>query len=168
MTPYALLLLAAEGGHENLLLWRIVNFLILAGLLGWMIRKSAGPFFAARSESIVKDIAGSQAKVEESATRAKAIEERLANLGREIEELRTKARAEMAAEHARIERATEAAVQKVFALAAQETAAAAKAARAELKAHTAQLAVGLAEKKIATRLTPEIQRSLVGAFVRRL
>jgi F-type H+-transporting ATPase subunit b len=167
MMPFALLL-AAEGGHDNIMLWRIVNFLILAGLLGWMIRKSAGSFFVARTESIVKNIAESRKRLEESAARAKAIDERLANLGREIDALQAKAKAEMAAEHARIEQATEAAVRKVFALTEQEIAAFAKAARADLKVHTAQLAADLAEKKIAARMTPDLQRSLVGAFVRRL
>ena len=77
----ALILLAAEGGHDNLMLWRIVNFLILAGLLGWLIRKNAGPFFAERSESIIKDLADSRQKLAESKARAQAIDERLARLG---------------------------------------------------------------------------------------
>lgn len=164
----ALLLLAAEGGHDNLMLWRIVNFLILAGLLGWLIRKNAGPFFAERSESIVRDIADSRRKLAESEVRAKTIDERLARLGLDIDELKAKARDEMALEHQRIERETDARVQKVFLLADQETVAATKAARTELKAYTAQLAVELAEKKITGRMTPDLQRSLLGAFVRHL
>jgi F-type H+-transporting ATPase subunit b len=164
----ALLLLAAEGGHDNLMLWRVANFLILAGLLGWLIRKHAGPFFADRSQSIVQDIADSRRKLDESEARANAIEERLARLGLDIEELRTKARTEMALEHERIEHETDARVKKVFLLADQETVAATKAARTELKAYTAQLAVELAEKKITSQMTPGLQRSLLGAFVRHL
>jgi len=164
----ALLLLAAEGGHDNLMLWRVVNFLILAGVLGWLIRKHAGPFFAERSQSIVRDIADSRRKLAESEARAKTIDERLARLGLDIDELKTKARAEMALEHERIERETDARVKKVFLLADQEVVAATKAARTELKAYTAQLAVELAEKKITSRMTPDLQRSLLGAFVRHL
>ncbi len=164
----ALLLLAAEGGNDNLMLWRIVNFLILASLLGWLIRKHAGPFFAERSESIVKDIAGARRKLAESEARAKAIDERLARLGLDIDGLKAKARAEMALEHDRIERETGARLKKVFLLADQEMVAATKAARTELKAYTAQLAVELAEKKITSQMTPDLQRSLLGAFVRHL
>lgn len=164
----ALLLLAAEGGHDNLMLWRIVNFLILAGLLGWLIRKHAGPFFAERSESIVEDIADSRRKLAESEARAKAIDERLARLGLDIDDLKAKARTEMALEHDRIERETGARLKKVFLLAEQEMVAASKAARTELKAYTAQLAVELAEKKITSQMTPDLQRSLLGAFVRHL
>ncbi len=164
----ALLLLAAEGGHDHLMLWRIVNFLILAGLLGWLIRKQAGPFFAERSESIVKDIADSRRKLAESEARAEAIDERLARLGLDIEDLKAKSRTEMALEHERIEGETGARVKKVFLLADQEVVAATKAARTELQAYTAQLAVELAEKKITARMTPDLQRSLLGAFVRHL
>jgi len=166
--PGALLLLAAEGGHDNLMLWRIVNFLILAGLLGFLARKHGGPFFAARSQTITREIEESRRQAQESEARLKSVENRLAGLDREVDRLRAAARQEAATEQARIERDTERAVNKVFALSEQEIAAAGKTARAELKAYTAQLAVALAEKKIAARMTPETQRALVGAFVERL
>ena len=152
----------------NLMLWRVVNFLILGGLLGWLIRKHAGPFFTARSRSIVKDIADSRQKLADSEVRAQAIQDRLARLGQDIDELKAKAQAEMAAEHDRVERETEARVAKVFVLAEQEIAAAAKAARTELKAYTAQLAVELAARKIAAQITPDTQRALLGTFARHL
>ena len=40
--------------HELALKW--ANFLLLAGLLGYFIGKNAGPFFAARSAGIRKDM----------------------------------------------------------------------------------------------------------------
>lgn len=153
---------------DHLMLWRIVNFLILGGVLGWLIRKNAGPFFVERSESIVQDIAASRQKLAASEARAKAIDDRLARLGQDIDELKAKAQAEMAVEHDRIERETAAKVNKVFTLAEQEIAATTKAARVELKAYTAQLAVELAGKKIASRMTPDLQRTLLNAFVRHL
>ena len=164
----ALILLAAEGGPDHLMLWRIVNFLILGGLLGWLIRKNAGPFFAERSAGIVKDLADSRQKLADSEARARAIDDRLTRLGQEIEDLKAKARAEMAAEYARLERDTEAKVRKVFTQTEHEITAATKAAGAQLRAYTAHLAVGLAEQKITSRMTSEIQKSLLGAFARHL
>lgn len=170
--PMALFLLAAEGaGGEhggNLMLWRVVNFVLLAGLLGWLIKKNAGPFFAARSESILKDLAEARKLSAESEARAKAIEARLARLGEEMDELKARAAAEMASERARLEQETEASLKKVVALAEQEIAAAGKSARQELKAHAAHLAVELAAWKVAGRITPEAQRSLLSAFARKL
>lgn len=163
-------LLGAEGGHSEsrTLLYRCINFALLAGGLGYLIKKNLGPIFQARSEAIRADIAESQAVLEQSEARARAIEERFSNLGRQIEELRSAAKAEITAEHARLEREAEQAVRKVSARAEQEITAAAKAARLELKAHAASLAIGLAEKKIAGRITPRAQRALVNGFVENL
>lgn len=170
LLPLAVLLLAAEGGggHDNLMLWRIVNFLILGGLIGYLIRKNAGPFFAGRSESIARELAESRKLIEESEARARAIDGRLSRLGQEIEQLRAGARTEIAAEHARLEQETAHAVRKVSALAELEITSAGKAARQELKAYTAGLAVELAAQKIRDRITPDTQRALVGSFVRNL
>ncbi len=161
---------AAEGeaGETRELLYRILNFAILAGGLGYLIKKHGGAFFAARGEAILRGISEAQKLHEESEARARAVEERLAGLGAQIEELRAKAKAEMAAEQARREREAEQAVRKVFTQAEQEMAALVKTARLELKAHAASLAIELAEKKIAGRITPQTQRSLVGSFIESL
>jgi len=164
----AMVLLAAEGGHDNLMLFRWINFLILAGGLGYLIRKNAGPFFAGRNESITREIAEARKQLAESEARARAIEERLSRLDQEIAALRETARGEMAAQAVRLEQQTGQAMRKVFTQAEQDMAAAAKSARQELKAYAAGLAVGLAEERIAGRMTQQTQRALVEAFVRNL
>ncbi len=156
-----------EGGSHQML-FRWINFAILAGGLGYLIRKNAGPFFAARSQGIAGAIAEGKKLLGESNERARQIEQRLARLGQEVEELRASARREMAAELTRVEQATGPAVRKVFAQAEQEMAAAVKAARLELKAHVASLAVALAEQRLAGRVTPPVERGLVAAFLRNL
>jgi F-type H+-transporting ATPase subunit b len=163
-------LLAAEQGegHGSEMLWRIVNFVILAAVLGVLIRKFAPAFFAARSEKITRELEEARRLTEESDRRARSIQERLASLDVAIQEMRVQAKTEMAAEHARLERETEQAVRKAFLQAEQEMAAAAKAARLELRAYAASLAVGLAEKKIAQRITPQTQHELMNSFVRGL
>ncbi|MBI3695629.1 MAG: ATP synthase F0 subunit B [Acidobacteria bacterium] len=161
-------LAAEEGGPGHELLFRAINFVVLAGFLGYLLKKYAGPFFAARGEAITKEIREARKLLEQSDQRARAIDERLLRLDQEIAQLRAAGQAEIAAEHARIERETEQAVRKVFTQAEQEMAAAAKTARLELKAYVASLAISLAEQKIAGRVTPQTQRDLVGAFVREL
>ncbi len=159
---------AAGAGHSNEMLWRVVNFAILAGGLGYLVKKNAGPFFASRSEQITRELHEARQVTEQSERRARAMEERFARLDHEIQEMRHQAKSEMAAEHARLARETEQALRKVAAQAEQDMAAAAKSARLELRAYAAALAVGLAEKRIAERLTPQNQQALVGAFVRGL
>ncbi|HYM12843.1 MAG TPA: hypothetical protein VEU62_19045 [Bryobacterales bacterium] len=157
-----------EGEQGRMLILRTINFLILAAGLGYLIKKYLGPYYKLRGEGIQREIAEAQEQFEESEARAHAIEERLSDLDRQIAQLKADAKAEIAAEHARLEREAEQAVKKVFALAEQEMGAMAKAARLELKSYAAALAVGLAETKIAGRITPQIERGLVGSFVRNL
>ena len=37
-----------ESGAEDI--WRVVNFVIMAGGVGYLVFKNAGPFFAARKK----------------------------------------------------------------------------------------------------------------------
>lgn len=157
-----------QAAHSNQMLWRVVNFAILAGGLGYLLKKNAGPMFTARSQQITRELEEARQMTEQSERRAHGIEDRLARLDHEILDLQQQAKAEMAAEHARLARDTERAVSKILAQAEQEMAAAAKSARLELRRYAASLAVDLAEQRIAGRLTTENQQALVGAFVRGL
>lgn len=159
---------AEHAGPPHEMLWRVVNFAILAGLLGYFIGKNGGPYFAARRDGIQKEIADAKRQVTQATERARAIEERLAGLDRQVAELRSKAKAEMAAEHERLERQAEESLRKISAQVEQDIAASAKAARQELKSYAASLAIELAEKKIAGRITPPVQQELVSGFVRSL
>jgi F-type H+-transporting ATPase subunit b len=152
--------------HELELKW--VNFLLLAGALGYLIGKNAGPFFAARSSSIRKDLDESEQKHLDAEARAAAVDARLASLEKEIAALRSESQAEARAENERMAQHTAAEIAKIQAHAEQEIASAGKAARTELKRYSAQLAVELAEQKIRARMTPETQNALVRGFVRDL
>ncbi len=72
--------------HELELKW--ANFLLLAGLLGYLIGKNAGPFFAARTAGIRKDMEESLRQREEAEAKAADVDRRLANLEKEIAALR--------------------------------------------------------------------------------
>jgi F-type H+-transporting ATPase subunit b len=159
---------SGEGKAGNLAAWKWANFVVLAGGLGYLIGKNAGPFFAARSQQIRKDMveAGDQRK--EADARVAGVERRLADLGSEIAGLRAEAEREAQAETSRMAQRTTLEMAKVQAQAEQEIASAAKAARGELKRYAAQLAVGLAERKIRDRMTPAAQDALVEGFVRDL
>jgi F-type H+-transporting ATPase subunit b len=152
--------------HELELKW--ANFLVLAGLLGYLIGKNAGPFFASRSEAIRKDMEDSRRQREEAEARAKAVELRLANLETDLAALRSETQAEAAAEEERAAARGKAEIAKIEAHAQQEIASAGKAARMDLKRYAAGLAVGLAEQKVRARMTPAAEDSLVQGFVRNL
>jgi F-type H+-transporting ATPase subunit b len=154
-----------EGGLKG---WMWANFLVLAGGLGYLAGKQGGPFFAARSRKISKDMieAGDYRKRAEA--KAAEVESRLAGLEANIAALREEARAETDAETERIARATDAEMAKLQAGAEMEIASAAKMARAELKQYAAGLAVELAERKIRADMTAAVSDGLVEEFVRDL
>ena len=161
--------LAAEEGGDiafSPIGWtfRALNFLILAFGLGWLMRK-APQFFRGRAARIVSAIEESRQIKDESDRLLKNSERRLAGLDREVSESRVTARQDAAAEAERIRAATREEETKVERAAQAEILAAKRAARLELKALIAQLAVARAESLLRDQVTPERQAVLMRAFV---
>ena len=155
----------SEGEHGTLELWKLANFLLLAGGLGYLIKKNAGPFFEARGRKIQEDMREAQEQRAEAERRAADVDRRLAHLETEIAALRAESQAEGKAETERAMQHTAAEIAKIQAHAEQEVVSAGKAARMDLKRYAAELAVQLAEQKISARMTGETQDNLVAGFV---
>ncbi len=158
----------AEGEHGKLELWKWANFIVLAGALGYLVVKNAGPFFSSRSQQIRKDMVEAQQASRQAEARVADVDRRLANLEAEIAELRAESQREEQAETERLSRQTAAEIAKIQAHTEQEIVAAGKAARAELKRYSAELAIELAERRIRASMTPDTQEALVRGFVRDL
>ena len=159
---------SGEKQKPDLTGWKWANFVVLAGGLGYLIGKNAGPFFAARSRQIRQDMVEAGGQRQEADARMAAVERRLAGLESDIASLRAESHAQAQAETGRMAQQTAVEMANIQAQADREIAAAAKAARAELKRYAAQLAVGLAAGKIRERMTPAAQNALVEGFVRDL
>ena len=145
--------------------WKWANFLILAGGLGYLIRKNVPPLFEKQSSEIQSALREAAKVKEDAAAYAAGIEARLANLQSEIEKLRVSARADMAAESERIRRETEHHVQRIREQTAQEIELMTRVATAELRKYSAELAMGLAEQRIRSRMNPATQQSLAEGFL---
>jgi F-type H+-transporting ATPase subunit b len=161
---------AEEAGHDEAsseLMWKWVNFAILAAGLGYVFVKMGLPFFKDRAAGIVKDIADASKTRADAEARAAELEKRIANLSGEIDKMRAEAKGELEAEGKRIQAETQAAVAKASAQAENEIASATKAARQELSAHAAQLALDLAAGKLRNS-AGGAQNGLLDAFVRDL
>jgi F-type H+-transporting ATPase subunit b len=163
---------AAEGGHQaaanNDTLWKIGNFLILAGLIGYVIYKKGGAFFRSRTEQIQRDLKESAQIRADSERRFAEVERRLALLDAEVAGLRQGAQEESRAEGERIRGEGRVEVEKILKQAEQEIASVAKDARQRLRADAAELAIGLAAGRIRQQLTPETDRVLVDSMVHEL
>jgi F-type H+-transporting ATPase subunit b len=158
---------AAESGHpseagaDRETLWKVANFVVLAGLIGYFIKKKAGGFFASRTEEIRRGLEESARLVKDAEARYAEMDERLANIGVEIESLRKQARHEFDAESARVRAEIERDLKNVRAQAEQEINSAVKVAGKELRAYAAGVAVDLAATRIRARLTPDAENALV-------
>jgi F-type H+-transporting ATPase subunit b len=146
--------------------WKIANFAILIGALGYLLRKNAGPFFRSRTAEIQKGIAEAAEMKRGAEARAAEIEHKMANLAAEIEAIRTGALAELAHERERISTETSQQLGKVQADMEHDLRAAVKASKQQLRAYSAELAVELAEARIAGRMTPEMDNALMAALLK--
>ena len=156
---------AAEHANE---LFKWINFGILVVLLGYVFLKLTPPFFRKNAEAIGSAISNAAATKAEADHQLRGAETKLANLEQEVKQLRAAAQREGTAEAERIRSMTQSDVQKIGAAAKAEMLAAERAARLELKAIAANLAVNGAESLLAKQLTAQAQESLVMAFVKTL
>jgi len=140
----------------------------VAAVLFWLFGKVLPPKFRANAANIGSAIAKATTAKTEAYRLLREAEEKLKHLEREVTQLRATAKQEAEAEAERIRNAVRADAQKIGVAAQSEIAAAERAARLELKAIAANLAVDGAESLLARQLTPQGQEALVSAFVKGL
>jgi len=154
----------AEQG-DSMIWWKWANFAILAAGLAYLIGKNVPPLFRKQSDEIQRALAEAAKIKQEAAAYAANVETRLANLQREIENLRATAHADMTAESERIRRETEHHLQRIREQSVQEVALMTRGAKDGLRKYAAELAIGLAGQRIRTRMNPATQENLVSAFL---
>jgi F-type H+-transporting ATPase subunit b len=157
---------ASQQSAENLFKW--INFAIVAGVIIWICLRSGPAFFSRRADVITSAIEKSTAAKNRADEQLCEAETKLQNLEKEVAELRAAALRESTAEGERIRNMTGTDEQKIDAAANAEVDATERAARLELKALAANLAVDGAEALLASQLTPAAQESLINNFVKTL
>src|SRR6266581_2722586 len=125
-----------------------INFAIVASVLLWLCLKKAPGFFRRRAEAISSAITKAGSAKAAAEAQLREAENKLANIQKEIAELRAVAERESAAEVARIRAAAQTDAQKIAA-----------AANAEMEG---------AESLLVQLLTPKAQESLISNFVKSL
>jgi F-type H+-transporting ATPase subunit b len=157
---------ASQQSAENLFKW--INFALVAGLIVWLCLKKGPAFFGRRADVISADIQKSTEAKKQAEEQLRDAETRLQNLEKEVADLRASAQRESAAEADRIRNLTVTDEQKIADAAQAEVDAAERAARLELKALAANLAVNGAESLLVKQLTPAAQEALINNFVKTL
>jgi len=153
---------------EPSIVWVAANFLILAGGLGYLAKKHAGPFLAARATEIKEGLAAGEKAKAQADARAVQVKAKIANLDTEIAAIRTSAKEERDREAERIRRETQAEIARIHTQADHEVEAAGKQARLEVRRAGAKLAIELAETKARARMSADAQDALLKGFLRDL
>jgi F-type H+-transporting ATPase subunit b len=130
------------------LLCVLINFAMVVGVVFWAARKNLPGMFRRRTADIQSAMQEARKASEEANKRLADIESRLSRLDSEIASMSSAAEREAAAEELRIKAAAEEDAKRIVESAEQEIAAATKAARRELTAYAADLAVTLATRQI--------------------
>ncbi len=158
----------ATGLSKEAIYWvfMVINFVILAWGLAWVVKKVMPQGFAPRTAEIQKGIEDARKASAEASARLTEIEGRLSHLDEEITALKTTAEADFSVEEQRIKAAAEEDARNIVVAAEQEIAAAARVAQRDLKSFAAGLAVDLAEKKI--HVDDATDKALVTGFAAQL
>jgi F-type H+-transporting ATPase subunit b len=157
---------AATESATEIFKWINFAFLIIAVIWAW--DRWATPGLRRARDRVGSAIAGAAVAKAAADAQLREAESRLVNLQKEVAELRTFAEKEAVAERERLRAATQNDVQKIAAATKAEIEAAERAARLELKALAANLAVDGAGTLLAKQLTPRAQESLISHFVKSL
>jgi F-type H+-transporting ATPase subunit b len=157
----------SEATHEDdNLVWKIVNFAIFAGGIGYAIMKFAPSFFNARSADIQKAIQDATGLKMDADLRYSEIDRKMANLSGEVAKLRAESQAEMEREHARMGAQTRDEISYIHRSTAAEIEALGTDGAVQLRTFATQQALAHAEGRLRERFASGDQKDLVDDFVR--
>jgi len=163
---------AEEGGSSTEqpvgTVFKWIHFVILAVVLVYVAREYGRPYFRRTADVISAAIAKAAAAKGEAERRLKEAAVKIASLEQEVTQFRAQAQKEAAAELERLRTMTKIDAEKISLAAKAEIEAAERAARVELKALAARLAVDRAESLVAEQMAPAVQEAMINHFVQSL
>jgi F-type H+-transporting ATPase subunit b len=164
--------LAAEegsGAREGEPLWktgaRILNFLILAGVLVYFLRSPLRSFLEARSTQIRSELVSAARLRQEAADQIAGIERRMQALPAELESLNEKGKADIAAERVRIREVAEAERRRLLEQTRREIDMRLRIAERELTAHAVDTLVTIAAERIRRTINEQDQARLIERYL---
>ncbi len=146
----------------------MLNFLVLFGGLGFLLRKPLLSFLERRGQDINTTIKEAKKEREETEKKYKHVLGRLQKLKEELEEIRKGAEEEGQNRKESILQTAEKEAERIKNFARQEIEMFYQTKVRELKAQTAELATELAKANIRAKMTPERQSLLIDLSIDKL
>jgi len=147
-------------------IWKVLNFAIFAGGIGYAIVKFGPSFFNARSADIQKAIKDATGLKMDADLRYSEIDRKMANLSSEVGKLRAESQAEMRREHERMSAQTQEEIAYIQKSALSQIDALRTEGAVTLRVHATQQALALAEARLRERFAAADQKDLFGDFVK--
>jgi len=141
--------------------WKIANFAIFAIGLGYFLVRYSPRFFNARSADIRKAIEDATGLKLQADYRYSEIDRKMASLADEVQRMREQAQKELDREHERFRQEAEAEIEHIHRNLSNEIEALRRQATNQVRRHAAELALGLAERRLTDRFRgPEPEDSI--------
>jgi F-type H+-transporting ATPase subunit b len=155
-----------EGGHDNSsTVWKIINFLILAGAAWYVWKRWLKEFLEGRGKTIRNAIDEAEKTKAEAEAKMSEYKEKLKLLDRKVEQIHTELRLEASEEKKHIIEEAEKSAARFGEQARRASEQEIKKAKVELKNEAARLAVEMAEEILKKELKPGDQKRLVTEFL---
>ena len=148
--------------------WQTLNFLGFIALLVWLLRKPLVQFFENRRANVAESLKKAEQERDRAQEIAREVGERLSRIEAEIEAMRSNSLEQARAEEREIEARAAEEADRIAARTHAELDARVRAARNELTAYAANLAVELARELVAKNVTPDDEKRLVAEGVKSL
>jgi F-type H+-transporting ATPase subunit b len=158
---------AAEGGLLSMFA-KLLNFAILVGTLVYFLKTPLASYLVSRGTRIRQDLVTAAEMKATAAARLADIERNMRALPGELESLKARGAEDAKAERTRITQAAAAERDRLLDQTRREIDTRLRIAKRELTAHVADLAVGVARKRIEQSITSEDQLRLVDRYAGQL
>ncbi len=171
---------AAEQGAEHaptwvdpiwgvpMIAWQIVNIVLVIALFVYLLRRPAPKFFADRAKEIQDLLLKAVHDKEEATARLKEVEDKMAHLKDEVEEIEKAALAQAEVDKQRVQAEAERARERIRQEAKEEIERRLVEARRELRRYAADTAVAAAREALAKGITAEDEARLRDRFLAEL
>ena len=161
---------AATGGDEGIMptVYRLANFAVLVGILVYFLRSPIATYLASRSSQIRQDLVTAAEMRTAASAQLAEIDKRMQALPAELDALKRQGAEDVKAEQARIAQAAADERTRLLEQTRREIDMRLRIARRELTEHAAQLAVGVAERRIKASITADDQMRLVDRYASQL
>jgi F0F1-type ATP synthase membrane subunit b/b' len=148
--------------------WKFVNLGVFIALMVYLTKKPLGEAFRAKREQIRAELIRAEAEKQDAMVKLATVEDKLAGLEDEKENILKKAKDEAAVEKKRLAEQAKLEAERLRQQSAAELARISKQSRAELRRFSAEESIRLAEEKLRSKIDGDIDARLVRAGIQEI